>query len=85
MYKLEERALAVHTRAKPDKRFYGIYLSKAGEALLLQLSSIAIESDLEATSALCDNERNTLFELLKKLYQDGISTAANCFALCLRC
>lgn len=68
--KLEERALAVRTRAKPDKRSYGIYLSKAGEALLLQLNSIAIESDLEATSALGDDERNTLLELLKKVYQD---------------
>ena len=33
--KLESRALAVRVRCKPDKRSYGIFLSKAGEALLI--------------------------------------------------
>jgi len=68
--KLEQRALAVRTRAKPDKRSYGIYLSKMGEALLKQLKDIAIESDRDATAALNECERSQLLELLKKVYQE---------------
>ncbi|HGA2316220.1 TPA: MarR family winged helix-turn-helix transcriptional regulator [Pseudomonas putida] len=68
--KLEERALAVRVRCKPDKRSYGIYLSKAGEALLKELKQIASDSDRDATSALDDEERGQLLKLLTKIYQD---------------
>lgn len=68
--KLEERALAVRIRCKPDKRSYGIFLSKNGESLLKELKQIAADSDLEATAALDDNERAELLRLLKKVYQD---------------
>jgi DNA-binding MarR family transcriptional regulator len=67
--KLEERALAVRVRCKPDKRSYGIFLSKTGETLLKELKSIAAESDLDSTSALDSQERNELLRLLKKIYQ----------------
>ena len=50
--KLEERALAVRVRCKPDKRSYGIFLSKTGETLLKELKQIAAQSDLDATAAL---------------------------------
>lgn len=68
--KLEERALAVRIRCKPDKRSYGIFLSKSGETLLKELRQIAADSDLEATAALNENERAELLKLLKKVYQD---------------
>ncbi|WP_122280998.1 MarR family winged helix-turn-helix transcriptional regulator [Pseudomonas syringae] len=67
--KLEERALAVRVRCKPDKRSYGIFLSKSGETLLRELKQIAIDSDLDSTSALNNQERQDLLRLLKKVYQ----------------
>ncbi|WP_339468858.1 MULTISPECIES: MarR family winged helix-turn-helix transcriptional regulator [unclassified Pseudomonas] len=68
--KLESRALAVRVRCKPDKRSYGIFLSKTGEALLKELKAIAAQSDLDATAALDGQEREALLRLLKKVYQD---------------
>ena len=68
--KLESRALAVRVRCKPDKRSYGIFLSKTGEALLKELKAIAAQSDIDATSALDSAEREELLRLLKKVYQN---------------
>lgn len=68
--KLESRALAVRVRCKPDKRSYGIFLSKGGETLLKALKEIAAQSDLDATAALNSQERDELLRLLKKVYQD---------------
>ncbi|WP_349975170.1 MarR family transcriptional regulator [Pseudomonas sp. WHRI 8519] len=68
--KLEERALAVRVRCKPDKRSYGIFLSKGGETLLSELKQIAADSDHEATSSLSDGERTELLRLLKRIYRD---------------
>lgn len=67
--KLEARALAVRVRCKPDKRSYGIFLSKTGEQLLKDLKQVAAESDIESTSALSDAERDTLLQLLRKVYR----------------
>jgi len=67
--KLESRALAVRVRCKPDKRSYGIFLSKTGETLLKELQQIAVQSDLDSTAALSDGERTQLLQLLKKVYQ----------------
>lgn len=66
--KLETRALAVRVRCKPDKRSYGIFLSKAGETLLKQLKDVALQSDLEATAGLSDTEREQLLGLLQKIH-----------------
>ena len=68
--KLESRALAMRVRCKSDKRSYGIFLSKPGEALLKQLKDIAAQSDQDATAALDVEERAELLRLLKKVYQD---------------
>ncbi|MOA27277.1 transcriptional regulator SlyA [compost metagenome] len=68
--KLESRALAVRVRCKPDKRSYGIFLSKTGETLLKELNQIAAQSDLDATAALDNQEREELLRLLKKIYQE---------------
>ncbi|MBD8254153.1 MarR family transcriptional regulator [Pseudomonas fluorescens] len=68
--KLESRALAVRVRCKPDKRSYGIFLSKTGETLLKKLKEIAAQSDLDSTAALDGREREELLRLLKKVYQD---------------
>lgn len=68
--KLESRALAVRVRCKPDKRSYGIFLSKPGETLLKELKAIAAQSDLDSTAALDSQEREELLRLLKKVYQD---------------
>ena len=57
-------------RSKPDKRSYGIFLSKTGEALLKELKAIAAQSDIDATSALDSAEREELLRLLKKVYQN---------------
>lgn len=68
--KLESRALAVRVRCKPDKRSYGIFLSKTGETLLKELKELAAQSDLDSTAALDGREREELLRLLKKVYQD---------------
>ncbi|WP_223504311.1 MarR family winged helix-turn-helix transcriptional regulator [Pseudomonas sp. BF-R-24] len=68
--KLESRALAVRVRCKPDKRSYGIFLSKTGETLLKELKQIAAQSDFDSTSALTGEEREELLRLLRKVYQD---------------
>ncbi|MNJ05145.1 hypothetical protein D3C73_1662720 [compost metagenome] len=61
--------MAVRVRCKPDKRSYGIFLSKTGEALLKELKQIAAQSDQESTSALDSQERDELLRLLRKVYQ----------------
>jgi DNA-binding MarR family transcriptional regulator len=66
--KLEERGLAMRVRSNPDKRSYGLFLSKAGELLLKQLQELVRQSDLESTSALSAAEREQLLALLNKLY-----------------
>lgn len=68
--KLESRGLAMRVRSNPDKRSYGLFLSKAGEQLLAQLKDLAAQSDLESTAALNDPEREQLLTLLHKLYRD---------------
>jgi DNA-binding MarR family transcriptional regulator len=68
--KLESRGLAVRVRCKPDKRSYGIFLSKAGEVLLKQLKEIAAQSDITATSGLSTVERQQLLALLHKVYHN---------------
>lgn len=67
--KLESRGLAVRVRCKPDKRSYGIFLSKAGETLLRELREVAAQSDLDATAALNAEERQQLIGLLHKIYR----------------
>ncbi|MDP3847998.1 MAG: MarR family transcriptional regulator [Pseudomonas sp.] len=67
--KLEERGLAMRVRSNPDKRSYGLFLSKAGEVLLKQLKDVVQQSDLESTSALSAAEREQLLLLLGKLYR----------------
>ncbi len=67
--KLEERGLALRVRCKPDKRSYGLFLSKAGEALLKELKEVAARSDQEATANLSTEEREQLRGLLRKVYQ----------------
>lgn len=67
--KLETRGLAVRVRCKPDKRSYGIFLTKAGEALLEQLKDVVLQSDLEATATLTEDERQQLLALLQKVYR----------------
>jgi DNA-binding MarR family transcriptional regulator len=66
--KLETLALAVRVRCKPDKRSYGLFLSKAGETLLRQLKEIALQSDFAATSRLSESEREQLLALLQKIH-----------------
>jgi DNA-binding MarR family transcriptional regulator len=67
--KLEKLGLAMRVRCKPDKRSYGIVLSKAGEQVLERLTADAKAIDLEGTANLSDAERTQLLELLKKVYQ----------------
>ncbi len=69
--KLEERGLAMRIRSNPDKRSYGLFLSKAGELLLKELNEVARQSDLDSTSALSDEEREQLLLLLGKLYRQA--------------
>ena len=68
--KLESRGLAMRIRSNPDKRSYGLFLSKAGEQLLKQLKDLAVQSDRDSTAALSDAEREQLLALLNKLYRD---------------
>ncbi|WP_324733230.1 MarR family winged helix-turn-helix transcriptional regulator [Pseudomonas paeninsulae] len=68
--KLEERGLAMRVRSNPDKRSYGLFLSKAGEQLLKQLKTVVQQSDLDSSSALSAEEREQLLALLGKLYRD---------------
>ncbi|MBK5516254.1 MarR family winged helix-turn-helix transcriptional regulator [Pseudomonas sp. TH10] len=66
--KLEARSLAMRVRSNPDKRSYGLFLSKAGEQLLKKLREVAMQSDINATAALTSDEREVLLTLLNKLY-----------------
>ena len=66
--KLEARSLAMRVRSNPDKRSYGLFLSKAGEQLLKKLREVAMQSDINATAALTSDEREMLLTLLNKLY-----------------
>ena len=70
--KLESRGLAQRVRGVQDKRAYGVFLTKAGTALLGQLKAIAVASDEEATSALDEDERAQLLHLLHKVTRQGI-------------
>ncbi|MDF0729505.1 MarR family transcriptional regulator [Pseudomonas entomophila] len=67
--KLEARGLAMRVRSNPDKRSYGLFLSKAGEQLLSQLRELAAQSDLDSTAVLSAEEREHLLALLHKLYR----------------
>jgi DNA-binding MarR family transcriptional regulator len=67
--KLEALGLALRVRSKLDKRSYGLYLSKAGEALLKRLKDVAAQSDIAATANLTTQERAQLLGLLQKVYQ----------------
>lgn len=68
--KLEKLGLAMRVRCKPDKRSYGLFLSKAGEVRLKELKQLAAQSDRDSTSALDEQEREQLLHLLRKLYRD---------------
>ncbi|WP_020681590.1 MarR family winged helix-turn-helix transcriptional regulator [Marinobacterium rhizophilum] len=67
--KLENLGLAMRVRCKPDKRSYGVFLSKAGERLLEQLKVAAKAIDIGGTVNLSENERAELLRLLRKIYQ----------------
>jgi len=69
--KLEERGLAMRVRSNPDKRSYGLFLSKAGEQLLKTLKDVVVQSDQDATAALSAEEREQLLGLLNRLYREG--------------
>ncbi|MGY4532360.1 DNA-binding MarR family transcriptional regulator [Pseudomonas sp. TE3786] len=69
--KLEERGLAMRVRSNPDKRSYGLFLSKAGEQLLKTLKDVVVQSDLDATAALDADERQQLLSLLNRLYREA--------------
>ena len=58
----------MRVRCKPDKRSYGLFLSKAGEILLKQLKEVALQSDLDSTSRLSPAERDQLLALLQKIH-----------------
>ncbi|MNC81485.1 hypothetical protein D3C75_1346330 [compost metagenome] len=60
----------MRVRCKPDKRSYGIFLSKSGEAMLKELKQIASDSDREATGSLEEAERTELLRLLTKIYKE---------------
>lgn len=66
--KLEQLGLAMRVRCKPDKRSYGLFLSKAGEIQLKKLKEIARQSDVDSTRSLDKQEREQLLALLHKLY-----------------
>ncbi|CAM4056400.1 MarR family winged helix-turn-helix transcriptional regulator [Ectopseudomonas alcaliphila] len=68
--KLEKLGLAMRVRCKPDKRSYGLFLSKVGEARLKELKQLATQSDRDSTNALDAEEREQLLHLLRKLYRD---------------
>ncbi|OEC34446.1 DNA-binding transcriptional regulator, MarR family [Pseudomonas cuatrocienegasensis] len=67
--KLEQLGLAARVRCKPDKRSYGLFLSKVGETRLKELKAIAADSDRDATAGLDASEREQLLVLLRKLYR----------------
>lgn len=69
--KLEKMGLAMRVRCKPDKRSYGIFLSKSGEQMLVRLKSDAKDIDIAGTANLSDTERSQLLGLLQKVYRSG--------------
>ncbi|NVK41113.1 MAG: MarR family transcriptional regulator [Oceanospirillaceae bacterium] len=68
--RLEKLGLAMRVRCKPDKRSYGIFLSKQGEQTLRQLRLEVRALDAAGTARLSESERTELLRLLKKVYRD---------------
>ncbi|WP_445620460.1 MarR family winged helix-turn-helix transcriptional regulator [Kushneria sp. Sum13] len=70
---LEARGLALRVRCKRDRRSYGIFLTRAGEALVVRLKALSEQSDLAATQALSETERRQLLGLLRRIYSPQAS------------
>ena len=64
----EKRQLVERTPHPTDGRAMGLTLTESGEALMQQAEITAMDSGLKATSALTENERQTLARLLQKIY-----------------
>ncbi|MEU8636648.1 MarR family transcriptional regulator [Amycolatopsis sp. NPDC048633] len=71
---LEKRGLIERRRNAEDRRLYALELSPAGRELMGQVAQTAMAHEQAVTSALSDDERATLRELLAKIAEEqGLS------------
>ncbi len=64
----EKRQLVEREPHPTDGRAMGLTLTESGEALMQEAEKTAKDSGLKASSALTDDERQTLSRLLQKIY-----------------
>lgn len=73
--RLENRGLLVRRRSAQDGRIQRFILTRQGEALCKDAEAQAMQIECEAASALTAQERQTLLQLLQKLYDSHVSEA----------
>jgi DNA-binding MarR family transcriptional regulator len=66
---LRDRGLIERQPHPNDVRAFGLYLTPTGRDFFAQAQAAALASGLEATAGLSDAERETLAQLLRKIYQ----------------
>lgn len=67
--RLEARALLRRKPHPQDGRAVGLYLSAAGERLMLQAEHTVSETEAAVVAHLSEGERRTLIRLLQKVYR----------------
>lgn len=68
LHNLEEHGLALRVRNKVDRRSHGIFLTKRGEAELQSLKARVHEAEDTHLGELSSQERDTLLQLLQRLF-----------------
>jgi DNA-binding MarR family transcriptional regulator len=65
---LEERGYAVRARSKSDKRRSNLYLTTEGEAVMQQMYTAAMATEVSIRSTFTESELQQLFMLLERTY-----------------
>lgn len=66
---LEDKGLAVRVRSPSDRRSYAIMPTKAGENVLDQMRARVAEHNERIAARLSTEERDTLIDLLRRIYE----------------
>jgi DNA-binding MarR family transcriptional regulator len=67
---LEDRGLVERRPDREDRRVRGLHLTKQGQVVLRRAGKVAVEYEAKLCSALAEEEREQLIDLLQKI-QDG--------------
>ena len=66
---LDKRQLIERRPHPTDGRAVALFLSEGGEAMMAEAEVAATELEKDVTAALTERQRNTLIDLLKKVYE----------------